>query len=76
MNFFDLPTETDSGRLSTQIAYDNVLKQQVTISYLCNGISISDTDEMSPYDRNLIFETLCEIKKEEEENLKKLKNNV
>jgi hypothetical protein len=64
---------TDDGRLSTQIEYDNILKQQVTISYLCNGISISDTDEMTPYDRKIIYDHLCDIKNKEMESFKKAK---
>jgi hypothetical protein len=61
---------TDEGRLSTQIFYDNVVKQQVQISYYCNGISLTDTDEISPYDRNLIYKTIMEIKKQEAEAMK------
>ena len=67
----DHPTEADDGRLSTQIAYDNVVKQQVYISYMCNGITMVDTDEISPYDRNLIYKTILEIKEQEREAMNK-----
>lgn len=58
---------TDDGRLSTELMYDAIITQQLQISYYCNGISITDTDNLSPYDRNLIFKKIIEFKEAEKE---------
>jgi hypothetical protein len=41
------------------------------ISYLNNGISFTDTDELSPFDRELILKCLRDIKKKEQEEASK-----
>lgn len=57
---------TDEGRYTTQIAYDNILQEQVIISYMSKGsVTIADTDLMSPYDRKIIYDSLVKIKEEE-----------
>lgn len=54
------------GRTYKHHKYDNIVKEQVIISYMSNGtISIQDLDEMCPYDRKLVANTLKEIKDEE-----------
>ena len=74
MSFFDRPTITDDGRLSTQIQYDEIVKEQVYISYLASGISFETLDNLSPYDRQLILKTINSFKEKEIEALKKSKN--
>ena len=64
-----------SGLWYKQERYREILKEQVTISYLVNGISLTDTDEMTPFDRKLILEIITSIKeKEKEEYEKSLRN--
>ena len=53
--------------------YDEIVKQQVYISYIANGITFSDTEMLSSYDRQLIKSILQEIKDKEQEALKNLK---
>lgn len=51
------------GRTYKHHKYDEIIKEQVIISYLSKGaISVQELDEMSPYDRKLISDTLKEIK--------------
>lgn len=54
------------GKTYKHHQYDNILKEQVIISYMSNGaITIEELDNMCPYDRKLIAETLKEIRSEE-----------
>lgn len=55
------------GRYYKQHRYDQILEEQVSISYAANGISISDTDDLSPYDREMILKTIYKIKEMERE---------
>lgn len=58
------------NRLYRNIKYDNIIKDQVAIAYISKGgISISDSDELSPYDRKLVLDTLTEIKNIESESI-------
>lgn len=66
MNFFDPRTKMDDGRLYTQLRYDQIIEEQVAISYATKGgISISDTDEMCPYDRERVLKAIQDIRKSE-----------
>jgi hypothetical protein len=54
--------------------YDEIVKQQVYISYIANGITLTDTEMLTSYDRQLIYQILTEIKEKEQEALKNLKH--
>jgi len=54
-----------SGRWYEQERYDQILEEQVNISAYSQSISLADTDELSPYDRKVILNTL--IKKHQQE---------
>lgn len=72
MNFFDPRIEVENGRLYTQVRYDQIIEEQVAISYASKGgISISDTDEMCPYDRSLVLKAIQDIRKAEAETQSK-----
>lgn len=59
------------GRTYKHHKYDSILKEQVIISYMSNGtITIEDLDEMCPYDRTLIVNTLKEIRDQENKVMK------
>ena len=61
-NFFDQNIEIN-GKLLRHIKYDNIIKDQVTIAYISKGgISLEDSDYLSPYDRKLVIDTLAELK--------------
>lgn len=64
---------TESGRLYKHERYDQIIEEQVAISYASKGISIADTDELSPYDRKIILKSIIKIKESEEEAVKKSK---
>lgn len=65
LSFFDPNIKTDKGRLWKQERYDEILEEQVLISYAAKGISITDTDELTPYDRNIILQSIMKIKDQE-----------
>ena len=67
MSFFDPHIEMPNGRLYKQERYDRILEEQVAISYASKGISIADTDQLSPYDRQVILNAIKEIKEAEAE---------
>ena len=67
---------TDSGRPYKAVRYDEIIEEQVAISYISKGgISLMDTDGVSQYDRKIILQSLLKIKEQESENLKKMSNN-
>lgn len=55
----------EDGRPYAAYRYEQILEEQVAISYAAKGISISDTDERSPYDRGLILKAILKIKEQE-----------
>jgi len=64
---------TDSGRPYKAVRYDEILEEQVAISYISKGgISLMDTDGVSQYDRKIILQSLLKIKEQENENIKKV----
>ena len=48
-------------------AYESIIEEQTIISYSIKGITFSDTDEISRYDRKLILKALEKIRKIEKE---------
>ena len=72
LSFFDPDIKCENGLPYKYNQYIEILKEQVYISYKAKGISIADTDEMCPYDRKLIRDTLLEIQEKENESLQKL----
>lgn len=63
MNFFDLNINI-KGKTLKHHKYDEIIKEQTMIAYATH-IPISDTDQITEYDRKLILETLKEIKEAE-----------
>lgn len=59
-----------NGETYKQFKYKEIVKSQVSISYLGKGISLLDTDMMSPYDRELVLDQLIELKTQEAEAIK------
>ena len=68
--FFDPDIDVD-GIPYKHALYKQIISEQVDISYVSKGISISDTDMLCPYDRKLVLEALVRIKEREEEEMKK-----
>lgn len=67
MNSFD-PLLTSDGKPYAQLRYKEIIQEQVTIGYLTKGgVTYSDTEEMSPYERKIAMETIKEILKEQAE---------
>ena len=54
--------------------YEKIIKDQVILSYHLH-IPYLDTDAISPHDRELLMETLHEIREAEKEALENAKNN-
>ena len=48
-------------------AYESIIEEQTIISYSIKGITFSDTDEISRYDRKLILKALEKIRKIDKE---------
>ena len=48
-------------------AYESIIEEQTIISYSIKGITFSDTEEISRYDRKLILKALEKIRKIEKE---------
>lgn len=70
MNSFDPPTiNPETGRTYKQERYEQILEEQVMISYVSKGISITDTDYMTPFDRQLVLKILTKIRDKEKELL-------
>jgi len=60
------------GRTYKHTKYDEILKEQVIISYMSKGmISIEELDGMCRYDRRLVLDTLKEIREQEAESHKR-----
>ena len=55
----------EDGEPYASFRYKQILEEQVTISYASKGISIADTDDLSPYDRKIILESIVRIKEQE-----------
>lgn len=53
------------------VRYKQIIDEQVAISYSSKGISIADTDELCPYDRKLVLESLVRIREKEREEIDK-----
>lgn len=63
-NFF-VPNININGEPYAAYRYRQIIEEQVSISYASKGISIADTDELTPYDRKLILDSIIKIKDEE-----------
>lgn len=74
LNFFDPDIEVE-GEPYKHFKYKQIINEQVAISYASKGISISDTDELCPYDRKLVLEALIGIKDKEREEIEKSYQN-
>lgn len=60
-NFFD-PLLTSDGQPFAQVKYKSIVKEQVTLSYLTNGgVTYGDSDNMTPYERELAIQAMQEI---------------
>ena len=63
VSFFD-PLLTSDGQSYHRLKYKQIIQEQVTIGYLTKGgVSYSDTDNMTPYERQLAYDTIKEILK-------------
>ena len=84
-SFFD-PLLTSDGQPYHRLKYKQIISEQVTIGYLSKGgVSYSDTDNMTPYERKIAYETLkgiydeqyaAQMKAIEEASLRKSSNSV
>ena len=55
--------------------YEQILKEQLLISYLSKGaISISDTNKLPINDRNVLLVTLKKIEEDKRKRMEELKN--
>lgn len=59
MNFFDLNIKI-KGKLYRHYKYDKIIKDQALIAYVLH-VPIHDTDDICPYDRELLIESIKEI---------------
>ena len=65
----------EDDRLYTQIRYDQILEEQTAISYSSKGgVTIADTDEMCPYDREQVLKSILKIKEMEADAQNKAAN--
>ena len=72
MNYLIPVTKLNSSYNKSNIQYmkedlDTILTQEVLITYLSNGISYNDIENMDEYERIYIFNKLIQLKKEENE---------
>lgn len=51
--------------------HNSILEEQVYISYIAHGITITDTDNLIEKDRRYVLDKLLEIKKNEAERQQK-----
>lgn len=66
MSSFDPHINLPDGKPYKAAKYESIIEEQVRIAYYSKGtISISETDNMTPYDRNLVMKFLKEIVEEE-----------
>ena len=57
-SFFD-PLLTSDGQPYHRLKYKQIISEQVTIGYMSKGgVSYRDTDNMTPYERKIAYETL------------------
>lgn len=73
-NFFDRDIKGPDGRPIRFHRYEQIMKEQVMISYVSKSITIEDTDNMCPFDREMIYKNLEEIKSTEKEMMDDLLN--
>ena len=69
MNSF-LPVVREQSKEVTDALEDihnSILEEQVYISYIAHGITITDTDNLIEKDRRYVLDKLLEIKKNEAE---------
>lgn len=58
-----------------QQRYHEIVEEQVAISYASKGgVTISDTDDISPYDRKIILKSILKIKEAESDAAEKAAN--
>jgi hypothetical protein len=50
------------NRSYSNVQYDKIVEDQVSIAYLSKCIDLSYTDDISPYDRELIMNLLLKFK--------------
>lgn len=68
---FDPDYNLPNGKTYKEERYVQIMEEQVAISYASRGISIADTDEMSPFDRKLVLNTIRKIKDNEHEQIER-----
>lgn len=73
MNFFVQDIICENGNTWRQNKYKSIIEEQVLISYISQSLSFIDTDSMCPYDRQIVLETLKQIKEEEQKRLDEIK---
>ena len=56
--------------------YKQIIEEQVIISYTVKGISFTDTNEMSRFDRETIFESIKHIREAEKEAYEKARKEA
>lgn len=60
-SFFD-PLLTSDGQPYSRVRFKSILQEQVLIGYLTKGgVTYRDTEEMSPYERKLVLDTMKEV---------------
>lgn len=53
---------TDDGRPYAPEKYKSIVQEQVILGYLTQGgVSYQDTEEMTPYERKIAYDTIKEI---------------
>lgn len=63
---------TSDGRSYHRERYKQIIAEQVTIGYLTKGgVTYSETDDMSPYERRIAYETIRDILESQAESRKK-----
>ena len=71
-SFFDQDIDGPDGRPLRFHQYEQILEEQVIISYVSKSISIEDTDYMCPFDRQMILKNLRKIKDIEKESMEEI----
>ena len=53
---------TSDGQYYHRVRFKQIISEQVAIGYMSKGgVSYSDTDNMTPYERKIAYDTLIEI---------------
>lgn len=61
MSFFD-PLLTSNGKPYYRERFKEIIKEQVTLGYYSKGgVTYGDTEDMTPYERTIAYETIREI---------------